>query len=618
MIKHCNGRRLIKALSASNDWLSSKMEVVNNLNVFPVPDGDTGFNMSLTLKAAVETAKELKDRDLSSIAKGAGESSVMASRGCSGVILSQFLVGLAKGLEGKRRVEALGLAQALFKGAENAYQGVREPIEGTILTVAQESAKKALEIAREERDITQVLREAHKKAQEVLEKTPEMLPVLKDAGVVDAGGAGFVYILEGALRLIEGKPLEEVSKVEVTVAKTVNAWRSILVGIRGGELKDIKEVETIASKTIQAAKKRLSRLPLQKLKDATGIRRVAGTWEKVLGTIQKRELSNIKAVRNTAQKAVDTWERELKYRYCTEFLIKGKDLSLKEIEDELAKHGDCAIVVGSKELAKCHVHTNEPDKVKEYAATLGEVDRVKMNDMDKQHQTLLMEKEVGEAVRVKELGIIAVSTGEGWSKILKSMGADEILGGPKKLKPSVEDISKAIEETEAKNIILLPNDGDIIPAAEKAAELSKKKVEVVSTKSIPQGLAALMNYNPEAGIEENKEFMNQALGRIKTGQVAQAARIARYKELKIRRGEIIGLYRKEVKVKGKKPQSVALDLIKEMVKEGDSIITLYYGRGVRTKRANRLLSQIKKKHPNLDVQIYFGGQPHYYYIISVE
>ncbi|MBU4128500.1 DAK2 domain-containing protein, partial [bacterium] len=304
MIKHCNGRRLIKALSASNDWLSSKMEVVNNLNVFPVPDGDTGFNMSLTLKAAVETAKELKDRDLSSIAKGAGESSIMASRGCSGVILSQFLVGLAKGLEGKRRVEALGLAQALFKGAENAYQGVREPIEGTILTVAQESAKKALEIAREERDIAQVLREAHKKAQEVLEKTPEMLPVLKDAGVVDAGGAGFVYILEGALRLIEGKPLEEVSKIEVTVAKTVNAWRSILVGIRGGELRDIKEVETIASKTIQAAKKRLSCLPLQKFKSATGTRRVVGTWEKVLGIIQKRELSNIKAIRNTARKAV--------------------------------------------------------------------------------------------------------------------------------------------------------------------------------------------------------------------------------------------------------------------------------------------------------------------------
>ena len=618
MIKHCNGKRLIKALSASNDWLSSKMEVVNNLNVFPVPDGDTGFNMSLTLKAAVEATKDLKDRNLSSIAKEVGTSSVMASRGCSGVILSQFLVGLAKGLEGKKRVEALGLAQALFRGAENAYQGVREPIEGTILTVAKESAKKALEVAGEERDITQVLREAHKKAQEVLEKTPEMLPILKDAGVVDAGGAGFVYILEGVLRLMEGKPLEEVSRVEVTVAKTVNVWRSILVGIRGGELKDIKEVETIVSKTIQAAKKRLARFPLQKLKDATGTGRVAGTWEKVLGVIQKRELSNIKAVRNTARKAIATWERELKYRYCTEFLIKGKNLSLKEIEDELAKHGDCAIVIGSSELAKCHLHTNEPHKVKAYAATLGEVDKVKINDMGKQHQTLLMEKGMGEVAPAKGLGIIAVSTGEGLSRILKSLGVDEMLGGPKKLKPSVKDISKSIEEIEAKNIILLPNDGDIIPAAEKAAELSKKKVEVVSTKSIPQGLAALMNYNPEASIEENKEFMDQALGRIKTGQVAQAARIARYKELHIRKGEIIGLYHKEVKVKGRNLERVTFDLINEMLKDGDSIITLYYGRGVRTRRANRLLSQIKEKYPNLDVQIYFGGQPHYYYIISVE
>ncbi len=618
MIRHCNGRRLIKALAASNDWLSSKMEVVNNLNVFPVPDGDTGFNMSLTLKAAVEATKDLKNKDLSSIAKEVGTSSVMASRGCAGVILSQFLVGLAKGLAGKKRVEAKELAQALFKGAEAAYGGVREPVEGTILTVAKESAKKALEIAKEENDIAKILREAYKEAQEVLEKTPEMLPVLKDAGVVDAGGAGFVYILEGVLRLIEGKPLEEISRVEVTVAKTVNTWRSILVGIRGGELKDIKEVETIAGKAIQAAKERLSRLPLQKLKNATGIRRVVGTWERVLGVIQKRGLLDIKAVRTTAQRAVDTWERELKYKYCTEFLIKGKNLVLKEIENELAKHGDCAIVVGSSELAKCHIHTNEPDKVKAYAVTLGEVDKVKIDDMDKQHQTLLMEKEVGEAVKVKGLGIIAVSTGEGLSKILKSMGVDEILGGPKKLKPSVEDISKAIEAIEAKDIILLPNDGDIIPAAEKAKELSKKRVEVIPAKSIPQGLTALMDYNPEASIEENKEAMSQALGRIKTGQVAKAARIAKYKELKIRRGEVIGLYHKEIKVKGRKPQRVALDLIKEMVKETDSIITLYYGKGVRKRRANQLLNQVKEKYPNLDVQLYFGGQPHYYYIISVE
>ncbi len=618
MIKHCNGRRLVKALSASNDWLSSKMEVVNNLNVFPVPDGDTGFNMSLTLKAAVEATKESKDQDLSSIAKEAGTSSTMASRGCSGVILSQFLVGLAKGLEGRKRVEAKELAQALFTGAEAAYGGVREPVEGTMLTVAKESAKKALEMAREESDIAKILREAYEEAREVLEKTPEMLPILKDAGVVDAGGAGFVYILEGVLRLIEGKPLEEVSRVEVTVAKMVNTWRSILVGIRGGELKDVREVETIASKAVQAAKERLTRLPLQRLKEATGISRIVGTWEKILGIIQRRGLLDIKAVRSTAQRAVATWERKLEYKYCTEFLIKGKDLVLKEIENELAKHGDCAIVVGSSELAKCHVHTNEPDKVKEYANTLGEVDKVKIDDMDEQHQTLLMEKEIGEAAKVKELGIIAVSTGEGLSKILKSMGADEILGGPKRLKPSVEDISKAIEAMEAKDILLLPNDGDIIPAAEKAAELSKKRVEVLPSQSIPQGLAALMNYNPEASIEENKEFMSQALGRIKTAQVAKAARIAKYKELKIRRGEVIGLYHKEIKAKGRKPQRVALDLIREMVKEDDSIITLYYGKGVRKKRTNQLLNQIKEKYPDLDAQLYFGGQPHYYYIISVE
>jgi dihydroxyacetone kinase-like predicted kinase len=536
MIKHCNGKRLIKALSASNDWLSSKMEVVNNLNVFPVPDGDTGFNMSLTLKAAVEATKDLKNRGLAFIAKEAGTSSVMASRGCSGVILSQFLVGLAKGLEGKKRVEAKELAQALLVAAETTYRGVREPVEGTILTVAKGAAKKAIEVAKEEKDIAKILQKAYKKAQEVLEKTPEMLPVLKDAGVVDAGGAGFVYILEGVLRLIEGKPLEEISMVEATVAKTVNTWRSILVGIWGGELKDIKEVETIAGKAIQAAKEKLSQLPLQKLKNAIGIRRIVGTWEKVLGIIQKRELSSIKAVRSTAQRAVDTWEREIKYKYCTEFLIKGKNLALKEIENELAKHGDCAIVVGSLELAKCHIHTNEPDKVKAYAATLGEVDKVKIDDMAEQHRTLLMEKEVGEAVKIKELGIIAVSPGEGLSKILKSLGVDEILGGPKKLKPSVEDINKAIETIEVKDVILLPNDGDIILAAEKAKELSKKRVEVIPAKSIPQGLAALMDYNPEANIEENKEAMSQALGRIKTGQVAKAARIAKYKELKIRRG----------------------------------------------------------------------------------
>jgi DAK2 domain fusion protein YloV len=316
MITYCNGRRFIKALTASSDWLSFKAEVVNNLNVFPVPDGDTGFNMSLTLRPAVSAAKQSAHKDLSSIAKEVGASSVMASRGCSGVILSQFLIGLTKSLEGKDRVEAKELAQALYQGAEAAYRAMREPVEGTILTVAREATRKGVDIAKKENDIAQIMKAVYHQAREVLEKTPNMLPVLKGAGVVDAGGMGFVYMLEGVLRLIEGKPL-------------------------------------------------------QKFQSASSARKVVGTWE-----------------------------RGMKYKYCTEFLIIGQDLVLKEIEDGLVKYGDCASVIGSSVLAKCHIHTNEPDRVQKYAATLGAVDKVKVDDMDKQHRNLLNAEELGEPASV--------------------------------------------------------------------------------------------------------------------------------------------------------------------------------------------------------------------------
>lgn len=619
-IKYCDDKRLARALAASNSWLEGHKDIVNNLNVFPVPDGDTGLNMSLTLQAANEAIQSLESYNLAQVTSEIAQSTLMGARGCSGVILSQFFRGFAEGIGTSERVNALGLAQALRKGADAARTGVREPVEGTILTVMCQASETAVELAKTEDDLTMVLQEALKAARESLEQTPELLPVLKDAGVVDAGGQGFCYMLEGILRLIEGQPLEEVSRVEVTVAKMVNAWRGLLSSIMGKEPKGIREVETIASRLVKSWKGRLGAIKVPSLRNIPGLDRagamVTKTWESVLGIIRQRNLKDIKGVHATAHRAVSAWERELEYRYCTEFLVKGENLALKQIEDELTKHGDCAVVVGTPQLAKVHLHTNDPDQVMEYASTLGEVSKVKIDDMHEQHQSLLTEEAVAPA---KEVGIVAFAPGDGMAEILKSMGVDELIGGPRKLKPSTQDISRAMELVDARSIIVLPNDGDIVPAAEQAARLCDKEVCIIPSNTIPQGISALLSFNPEGSLDENKNVMSQALGKVKTGQVAKAARIARYKELKIKRGDIIGLYDREIAVKEKKDFNVvASELVTKMADESSQLVTIFYGKEVSRHQAEKLVKQIEKDYPELVVELYRGGQPHYYYIISVE
>ena len=640
-IKYCTKKRLVQALSASNSWLECKKDIVNNLNVFPVPDGDTGLNMSLTLQAANEAIQSSESDNLAQIASEIVQSTLMGARGCSGVILSQFFNGFAEGIGSRKRLNALELAQALRQGADAARGGVREPVEGTILTVMRHASEFAVGLAESEDDLTEVLQGALRAATESLRQTPELLPVLKDAGVVDAGGQGFVYMLEGILRLIEGQPLEEVSRVEVTVARMVNAWKGLLSTIRAKRAEEIGEAEVIAAKLVESWKGKLGAIKVPSLRSIPGLDRVgsivAKTWESVLGLIRQRNLKDIKGVDKTAERAVSAWERELEYKYCTEFLIKGEDLALKQIEAELGRHGDCVMVVGTPWLAKVHLHTNDPESIIEYAYGLGEVSRVKIDDMDEQHQSLLAEEvapakprryeprryedhQRGENYqRGKHIGVVAFAPGEWMAEILKSMGVDKLIGGPRKLKPSTQDITRAIESVDARSILALPNDGDIIPVAEQAAKLSNKEVCVIPSRTIPEGISALLNFSPEVSLEENKGAMTQALGKVKTGQVAKAAREALYKDLKIKKGDIIGLYNRKIEVKNKRSFNVAAsDLITKMVDEESQLITIFYGKEVSKTQAERLGQQTKKDYPDLVVELYRGGQPQYYYIISVE
>lgn len=523
--------------------LEMNKESVDALNVFPVPDGDTGTNMNLTLQAVVRALDKPGQNTCSQVAQAVASGSLMGARGNSGVILSQLFRGFSKALERKEVLAGTDFAAALVAGVETAYKAVGRPVEGTILTVAREAAKFAQSKARAENDLVKLMRLTIEQAEKTLARTPEMLPVLKKAGVVDAGGQGLVHIYRGFLLALEGKELG-------------------------------------TSPTLVAPK----------LKPDTK----KGAFEAEF----------------------------IEFLYCTEFLIMKPKVPDHVLRQSLESHGDSLLVVGDDDVIKVHVHTNHPGAVIELALEHGELSGVKIENMKEQHEhTHWAQEEVrasppGEG---KTIGVVAVASGKGLSEIFRSLGVDVVVEGGQTMNPSTEDLAAAVNSLACDHAVILPNNKNIIMAAEQVKEVTQKHVAVVSSRTIPQGLAAMLSYEPESpDLERVWKAMQRRMNGVKTGQVTYAVKSYSSDAGEIEEGDILGLNDKGIDTVGKEVPEVALQLLVNMVTDDDGVISLFYGSDVSEANAKALAERIRVQFPHCQLDFCCGGQPFYYYIFSVE
>ena len=530
-------------VSGANNLQNSK-DLVDKLNVFPVPDGDTGTNMSLTISYAMKELEKVGEDDITKIAKALSKGSLMGARGNSGVILSQIIRGIGKSVEGKDKLSTTDLAKALKGGSDTAYKAVIKPVEGTILTVIRETAEYAVKLAKRENDIEKFLGKVVREANVSLENTPNLLKNLKDAGVVDSGGKGLTLILEGFYLAIVGKSV-------------------------------------------------------------------------VPATAEKAELKNV-----SLSSSDNTSTEDIKFGYCTEFILESDKIDDAGIRDIMLGYGDSLAVVGDEGVIKVHVHTNEPGNVLQEALKYGQLLTIKIENMRMQHENILEgvseNAEYEEPVEEKEFAFISTSMGEGLASIFKDFGVDHVIEGGQTMNPSTEDFMKAIDKIHAKNIFILPNNSNIIMAANQAKELSDKNIIVIPTKNIPQAVSALVGFNPEATAEENEANMVEALSYVKSGQVTFAVRDTVMNGIEIREGNIIGIAEKELIAAGDEVDEVTKELVEKLVDEDSAIITLFYGEDVTEEQAEELRGELEEKFEDIDVELYYGGQPLYYYLISVE
>ncbi|MCK9216791.1 MAG: DAK2 domain-containing protein [Firmicutes bacterium] len=524
-------------ISGANN-LENNKDHVNQLNVFPVPDGDTGTNMSLTMNSAVREINDSEENSAYIIAELAANGSLMGARGNSGVILSQILRGISKALKNEEEMNCLSLAKAFMEGSHTAYKAVMKPTEGTILTVIRESAEYGLGVAKQSTDLIFLFKEIVRQANITLEKTPEMLPVLKQANVVDAGGKGLIDILNGMLYYLTTKEIIQVAEKQMDVAPS-------------------NEI-----------------LP---------------------------------------------FEEDIKFGYCTEFLIKGKSMNLELFKKEIMNMGDSLIVVGDESLLKVHIHTNNPGRVIEKGIEFGYLSSIKIDNMREQHQELLVnEEDKHNSLDNKKFGVVTVAIGTGISNIFKDLGADEVIEGGQTMNPSTEDIYKSVQKIKAENIIILPNNGNVILAASQVKHLTDKSIIVAKTKTIPQGIAAIMAIDPDKTPEENEKKIERAISDVKTGLITYAVRDSNYNGLEIEEGNIIGMIDNEINSYGDNISTVINEILDAMVDDDSSLITIYYGVDVIKDEAEELLKDLQNKYLNCDVEYHYGGQPLYYYILSVE
>lgn len=531
-------------ISGANNLIKEK-NLIDKLNVFPVPDGDTGTNMSLTIESAVKELEKSEVSDISSVGKAITKGSLMGARGNSGVILSQLLRGFAKSIEGKKEINIEDLALALDSAREVAYKAVIKPVEGTILTVVRETAEYAMKTYKNEADMKIFLEKLIDKSNHSLNNTPELLKALKDANVVDSGGKGFVVFFEGMYMAFIGEP--------VSIDKD---------------------------------------------------------------KIQKESLF--------AEEDIHIFEGELEFGYCTEFMVNTDLVSPDDFKDEIEGFGDSLIVVGDDGLIKVHIHTNNPGEVMEKGIKYGNLDRIKIENMRMQHEERLTQNQSSkeqpkiENVIEKNFGIISVAMGSGISQIMKDFGVDHIIEGGQTMNPSTKDFLEAIEKIDADKIFILPNNSNIIMAANQAKDISEKTIAVIPTKTIPQGFQALMNMSLQGDFLENENSMKESIELVKTGQVTYAVRDTISNGRDIKKDDIIGIGEKEIVASGSSVSEVTKELLEALIDEDSEIVSLFYGSDVDKKEAEELLETLQDEYSDIDVELYEGGQPLYYYIISVE
>lgn len=558
-VQKINAKTFKNMFLAGAKQLEVQKEYVNELNVFPVPDGDTGTNMTMTILSAAREVEQVDDNDMKAIAKAISSGSLRGARGNSGVILSQLLRGFAKEVQNHDELDAIIIANALNKGVETAYKAVMKPKEGTILTVAKGLADKAAEVSLENNDILENFKKVLEHGQKVLDNTPNQLPVLKEAGVVDAGGQGLIYILEGALRTLEN----------------------------GGEVSfDFGEKTKTAS----------------------------------------REMNHVLQEANES----------IEFGYCTEFIINTKEGADNEKDSEALKAyletiGDSIVAVCDEDLIKIHVHTENPGLALQKGLTLGYLSNLKIENMRIQHSEQLIkhshemaekvteEKEELPSGERKENGFVAVSAGKGIDAVFKDLGVDVVITGGQTMNPSTDDFLQAIKKINADTIFLLPNNKNIILAAEQAVHLVKdKKIVVIPSKTIPQGVSAMISFEEGTEAEENKEIMLEAMEAVKSGQVTYAVRDTQLEGKSIETGDIIAIGENKIVAVAKDVDNAVKELIANLAEDDAEIITLYYGEDVSEEEAEKMADFLRNNYPDADVELQYGGQPLYYYFVSVE
>ena len=531
LMNSCSGQGLVEMFRSATAWLERSAAQINSVNVFPVPDGDTGTNMLLTMRSAMSEASRSSDESASAVAHALAHGALMGARGNSGVILSQILRGLAATLDEKEYLEGSDLVAGLLEGSTLAYKAVSRPVEGTILTVIREASAAAQEISATN-NLHTIMEVTVSAAKDSVARTPSMLAVLREAGVVDAGGLGLYVIFEGLLRYLRG----EVGEYEMP--------------------------EPISAELVGA---RIS-------------------------------------------------EAERAYGYCTEFMIEGQGLSLEQIREWLEDIGESVMVVGDENTARVHVHTFDPGAAISYATSLGTLRQVKVQNMDEQHEEFISLKRPPQV----EIAIVAVASGEGLSEVFRSLGVTAVVPGGQTMNPSTEELLRAVESVPSEKVILLPNNPNIVPGAEQSRGLTAKRLEIVPTETIPQGVTALLAFSYEADLEANIVAMKKAISTVKTVEVTTAVRSAKFGDLAMKKGQAIAFLNSDLVAVGDRIPQIVNDVLHQIDLAGSEIVTIYYGADTEGAEAEEIADGLRQKYPNLEVEAIYGGQPHYNYIVSVE
>lgn len=547
MVKKIDGSMLKEMFSSGAALLTQNRESVDALNVFPVPDGDTGTNMTQTITSAIREMNAKRYTSVADVADAVARGALKGARGNSGVILSQILRGFARALSGHEEIDCALLAAMMREGANTAYKAVMKPKEGTILTVARVIADEVEKVAGQYEDVAALFKTILVSGDAILRRTPELLPVLKQAGVVDSGGMGLMVVYRGMYAALTGEPVE----ADVVQGK--------------GE----------------------SSLPGEFVDD-----------HEALG--------------------------EIKFGYCTEFIVSHPRPEMREgdvvrLRKRLERIGDCVLVISDLSVVKVHVHTNDPGKAIQYALELGELDAIKIDNMFEEAREREAKKaEAAKQAEPKEYGIVAVALGEGLANIFRDLNVDQIVDGGQTMNPSIQDLAEAADATGAKNVIILPNNTNIILAAQQASELTERNVVVLPTKSVPMGISAALAFNPDASVEENERAMTEAANSVHTASITYAVRDTNYDSREIHSGDIMGMLDNKLEILGHSAEDVAVECAEKMVHEDSSLITIYYGSDVSEERARELGDALEEKYPDCDVEVQNGGQPLYYYLVAVE